>query len=185
MKSRRLQTYALRVCKGCTMGWWRWSFQIRFADLLGPNTYWLDLAVKHATRPTLVVQIQVQSALRSHPFEGVGFGSRNCPESIYTPWQVFGSFDDLGLLPQYGWYRLLFPFLEGPHVAPWNWYDLYLAFLPCLKAISSSFLPVCRCVQNSGLKFDTEYDWAKVPPYNGNDTRPLLVVWRPFCFHPC
>ena len=24
--------------------------------------------------------------------------------------------------------------------------------------------------------FDTEYDWAKVPPYNGNDPRPPLVV---------
>ena len=29
---------------------------------------------------------------------------------------------------------------------------------------------------------DTEYDRVKVPPYNGNDPRPTLVV-KPFCFH--
>ena len=26
------------------------------------------------------------------------------------------------------------------------------------------------------LQLDTEYDRAKVPPYNGNDPRPLMVV---------
>ena len=31
---------------------------------------------------------------------------------------------------------------------------------------------------------DTEYDRAKVPPYNGNDPRSPLVVSKPFCFHP-
>ena len=29
---------------------------------------------------------------------------------------------------------------------------------------------------NPGELFDTGYDWAKVPPYNGNDPRPPLVV---------
>ena len=30
------------------------------------------------------------------------------------------------------------------------------------------------CLQHE--KFDAEYDRAKVPPYNGNDPRPPLVV---------
>ena len=30
----------------------------------------------------------------------------------------------------------------------------------------------------------TEYDQAKVPPHNGNDRRPPLVVQKPLCFHP-
>ena len=33
-------------------------------------------------------------------------------------------------------------------------------------------------------KLDTAYDRVKVPPYNGNDHRPPLVVYKPFCFHP-
>ena len=31
-----------------------------------------------------------------HRVEGVDFGSPNCPESIFTPGQFFGSFDALG-----------------------------------------------------------------------------------------
>ena len=30
---------------------------------------------------------------------------------------------------------------------------------------------------------ETEYERAKVLPYNGNDPRPPLVVYKPFCFH--
>ena len=55
-------------------------------------------------------------------------------------------------------------------------------FLPDFQATSGNLREFSRAISGkllgpfSGDFIDTEYDRAKVPPYNGNDPRPPLVV---------
>ena len=42
--------------------------------------------------------------------------------------------------------------------------------------ISSACLETRKLEKAVAVSVDTEYDRTKVPPYNGNDPRPLLVV---------
>ena len=47
---------------------------------------------------------------------------------------------------------------------------------PSLMAHQNRTIASASDVRVDGAKFDTEYDRAKVPPYNGNDPRLPLVV---------